>query len=176
MIITNNEEALRVICSDVTLEEVGPLVEQLEKELARSERLGRPGIGLAAPQIGIAKKIAIVRFKDYSFNLVNAKITNKYDPKIFIDEGCLSFPGRIENTLRYQEVHIENNLIYPNRFIATGLLSVVCQHELDHVESKLFFDSTAPRQKPIVNSVKLGVNEPCFCGSGIKYKRCCLRK
>lgn len=176
MLITNNEEALRVVCQDVVPEEIGTLVERLEKELARCERLGRPGVGLAAPQIGIAKKIAIVRFGNYSFNLINAKIVNKYDPKMFTDEGCLSFPGRVENTIRFQEVHIENNLDYPNRFIATGLLSVVCQHELDHVESKLFFDSLAPKQVPMKNSIKIGVNDPCFCGSGIKYKKCCLKK
>lgn len=61
MIIQNNEELLRRPCEDVKPEEVGELVELLERELDNSGRLGSQGIGLAAPQIGILKKIAIVR-------------------------------------------------------------------------------------------------------------------
>lgn len=176
MIITNNEELLRVKCDDVLPEEVGALVETLEKELERSGKLGNPGIGLAAPQIGIAKKIAIVRLADkININLVNCKISNGYDPKIFTDEGCLSFPGRIENTVRFQEIKITDNLVYPNNFIANGLLAVVCQHEIDHISGSLFFDHLAPKVKPIIKSNKIGPNEKCFCGSNVKYKKCCGR-
>lgn len=176
MIITNDEAKLRVFCEPVTLEEVGPLVEQLEKELEHTNRIGRPGIGLAAPQIGIAKNIAIVRLPKINLNLVNAKLVQGYDPAVFTEEGCLSFPGRIENTIRFQEVHIVNNLVEPHSFIASGLVAVVCQHELDHLNSTLFMDRAAPRPRPVVNvTAKVGPNEPCPCGSGRKYKKCCGR-
>src|SRR5579871_5171177 len=98
MIITNNEELLRVKCEDVLPEEVGTLIETLERELDYANRLGRGGIGLAAPQIGIAKKIAIVRINQVKFDLVNAKIEQGFDSTIFKEEGCLSFPGRVEDT------------------------------------------------------------------------------
>lgn len=173
MLITNDENALRVQCADLLPEEVGPLRETLERELARCERLGRPGVGLAAPQIGIAKNMAIVRVDKISFDLVNAKIANGYDPQMFTDEGCLSFPGRVENTTRFQEIHIVDNLAYPNQFIATGLLAVICQHELDHLNSKLFFDHAIPKPP---KQIKVGVNDPCICGSGKKFKKCCARK
>lgn len=173
MIITNNEEALRVKCEPVTLDEVNDLISVLEKELDNANRLGRGGIGLAAPQIGIAKDIAIVRLNKININLINAKLDKGYDPAIFREEGCLSFPGRVEDTTRFQEVHIISNLIEPYSFVATGLIAVVCQHELDHLNSTLFMDRKIPKVVPVVNKLKVGPNEPCICGSNRKYKKCC---
>lgn len=176
MIITNNEEALRVKCEDVKPEEVAELIAALEAELNNANRLGRGGIGLAAPQIGIAKNIAIVRLgNNINIDLVNCKIKQGFDPTIFRDEGCLSFPGRVEDTTRFQEVHIVDNLVNPNSFIATGLLAVVCQHELDHLNATLIMDRKLPKQVPVVGGKKPGPNEPCFCGSKKKYKKCCYK-
>lgn len=175
MIITNNEEALRVKCESVTLEEVGPLIETLEKELAYANKLGKGGIGLAAPQIGIAKDIAIIRLKGISLDLVNAKLIQGYDPAVFTEEGCLSFPGRVEDTIRFQEVHMSNGLVEPHSFVASGLVAVVCQHELDHLNSTLFMDRMVPKPITVIKKGKVGPNEPCTCGSGKKYKKCCGR-
>lgn len=172
MIITNNEEALRVKCEDVLPEEVGDLIATLEKELNYANKLGKGGVGLAAPQIGVAKNIAIVRLNDTNINLVNAKLIKGYDLIPFMQEGCLSFPGRLEDTMRYQEVYI-TNLIEPFGFIATGLLAVVCQHELDHLNSKLFIDNLMPKQVQVINKNKIRPNDICNCGSNIKYKKCC---
>jgi peptide deformylase len=177
MIITNNEEALRVKCEDVLPGEVGELVALLEQELDHSAKLGRPGIGLAAPQIGICKNIAIVRItKDYHIDLVNARIANGYDLARFIDEGCLSFPGRVEDTMRYQEIHLEGNLVRPYGCIAEGLMSVVIQHELDHLSGRLLPDIALPKLK----QKKPGPNDPCICGKinpmtgkAYKHKKCC---
>lgn len=140
MIITNNEQALRIKCEDVLLDEVGTLTDTLRAELIRANRLGKSGVGLAAPQIGIAKKIAIILANDIEINLVNCNIEKVFDPANFKQEGCLSFPGRTEDTVRFQEIYVINNLIYPHSFIATGILSVVCQHEIDHLNQILFFD------------------------------------
>jgi peptide deformylase len=169
MIIKNNEDALRVKCEDVKENEIGDLVFTLENELNLSAKLGNPGIGLAAPQIGIAKKIAIVRLGNISINLVNASIANFYNSFIFKEEGCLSFPGRVENTKRFEEIHVVDNLSYPNKFVATGLLSVVIQHELDHLNSTLFTDH---KIKEVIRK-KVGPNDLCICGSIKKYKKCC---
>jgi peptide deformylase len=173
MIITNNEQALRVFCQPVLPEEVAGLVETLEKELNYANKLGANGIGLAAPQIGIAKDISIIRLPKLTLNLINAKLEKVYDSAMFKDEGCLSYPGRLENTMRYQEVYITNNLEYPHSFVATGFNAVVIQHELDHLNQTLFFDRKA---KPVVKQIlKVRVNDPCICGSGKKYKKCCLK-
>jgi peptide deformylase len=177
MIITNNEAALRVKCSDVLPEEAGELIDLLERELANANRLGKSGIGLAAPQIGIAKKIAIVRLgnvKDLNINLVNPIINKGYDAKIFRQEGCLSFPGRVEDTTRFNEIHMTNNHISSENLIITGLLSVVCQHEIDHLNETLFIDHILPLPAPVESKkTKVGPNDPCICGSGKKYKKCC---
>jgi len=177
MIITNNEEALRVKCVNVLPEEIGPLIEQLERELKYSADVGRAGIGLAAPQIGIAKNAAIVRTDKYKINLVNCNISKGFDQAIFEQEGCLSFPGRYEKTNRFQEINVINNAVEPYSFIATGLLAVVCQHELNHLEGILLPD-IAIKQK-IISSGKVRPNDKCPCGKidsfgkAIKYKKCC---
>lgn len=174
MIIINDEAALRVKCEDVKPEEVGALIATLEAELKEANRLGKGGIGLAAPQIGIAKNIAIVRLgKGLDIDLVNCKLEQGFDPTLFREEGCLSFPGRVEDTTRFQEVYITNNLVRPHRFIATGLLAVVCQHELDHLNSTLIMDRKIQKVQPVVKKKKPGPNEPCLCGSGKKFKKCC---
>ena len=113
MIITD-EEALRVQCVDALPEEVGPILDQLERELAHSAAIGHPGIGLAAPQIGIAKNIAIVRVDNYKIDLVNCHVANGYDKALFESEGCLSFPGRFEKTFRYQEIHLSYRISLQN--------------------------------------------------------------
>ena len=176
MIITNDEVALRVVCEPVSMDEVGSLIETLEKELEYANRLGKNGVGLAAPQIGIAKNIAIVRLPKMSLNLVNAKLVEGFDPAVFTDEGCLSFPGRMEDTTRFQEVYISNNLIEPFSFVARGFVAVVCQHELDHLNSTLFMDHKIIKPTTIINKVKVGPNELCTCGSGKKYKKCCGKR
>lgn len=165
---------LRVPCEDVAPNEVGQLIELLENELVVANKLGKGGIGLAAPQIGIYKKIAIIRLGklEHNLNLINCKIKQGFDPSIFTDEGCLSFPGRVENTTRFQEIHVIDNLVYPYSFIASGLSAVVCQHEIDHYYSTLFIDHLVPQHSMNLSS-KIGSNQPCPCNSGKKYKRCC---
>lgn len=169
MIITD-ESALRVQCEDVLPEEIGLLRDQLQRELDRSALLGRIGIGLAAPQIGIKKRMAIVRVgKGANVDLVNCNIVAGYDKDIFENEGCLSFPERFEKTWRYQEIYVKNNLVEPHSFICTGLMAVVCQHELDHLSGILLPDLAIK----IADKKKLKPNDLCDCGSGKKFKRCC---
>jgi peptide deformylase len=169
MIITD-EKILRMPCENVLPEEVGELRELLERELANSARLGRAGVGLALPQINIHKKMAIIRPGNQEFNidLVNCHITHGYDISMFRDEGCLSFPGRVENTMRYQEVYITKNIVNPQSMILTGLLAVISQHELDHLNGIVLPDRALPKS-PVV---KLKPNDACFCGSSKKFKQC----
>src|ERR1700686_3109241 len=141
MIITD-ENILRMPCVDVLPEEIGHLRDLLEMELSNSSRLGRPGIGLACPQIGIHKKMAIIRLgsKDQSLDIVNSYIINSYDEFIHKDEGCLSYPNRTEDIMRNREVHVGGNLIYPHSFILTGLMAIRYQHAVDHLNGVLLSD------------------------------------
>lgn len=139
MIIHDDEEKVRILGLNsipVEPQEVKDLKFLLEKELEISAKNGFPGIGLACPQIGIAKKMAIIRIdgkRSFYADLVNPFIEEKYDLSIFQGEGCLSFPGISGNTQRYQEIKVINTLGYPKKFIATGLPAVCIQHEIDHL-------------------------------------------
>jgi peptide deformylase len=171
MIITN-EDLLRVNCIDLLPEEVGTLVETLELELKQA----KGGVGLAAPQIGIAKNIAIIRAGNFGINLVNAKIIKQFDSFIHYKEGCLSFPGRVEDVPRFQEI-VVSNFISPKDFVAKGILAVIVQHELDHLNNVLFIDRAI---KKVQKKVK--PNDPCICGKINpitneikKYKNCCYK-
>lgn len=164
-----DQDILRVKSEPVLLEEVDGLIKTLEKELYYSAILGKPGVGLSAIQLGIKKQAAIVRVPDQygqliSINLFNAQIKNKYDPFVFKNEGCLSVDNLLKDTVRYQEIHVHNNMVEPYSFVASGLLAVIIQHELDHCNGILFLDRATGKFKP---------NELCPCGSGKKYKKCC---
>ena len=145
MIITNNEDLLRVECHPVELGEVDNLRKKLEEALVWSASRGFPGVGLACPQIGISKSMAIVRVHGHVLDLINAEIVEKHDEFEFEGEGCLSFPGRYERTLRYREIVVQNNLIFPKSFIANGFVSIVVQHELDHLKKTLLPDVALPK-------------------------------
>jgi peptide deformylase len=169
VIVVNNLDILRTPCSEVLETEVPELIQTLEMELAYSARMGRVGIGLAAIQCAIPKKAAIVRLGgDLNLNLINAEISKGYDEQMFRDEGCLSFPGVVENTMRFQEVYVINNLVPPHNFIATGLLAVVIAHELDHLNGIVLPDRALPKNF----ALKLKPNDLCFCGQKKKYKQC----
>ena len=176
MIITNDEDKLRTPCVDVEPHEVEEIVRYLEQELKKSEDLGSPGIGLAAPQIGIFKKAAIIRLGDYKINLINCKISEQFQPFQFAEEGCLSFPGKNITTHRYKEIYVTDNLVEPKSFYASELLAVAIQHELDHVNGVLMFERQV---KPLLRGAKVGPNDPCPCGKKnsagqvVKFKKCC---
>lgn len=94
-----------------SVEEAIEIIGKLEWELNRSSL---SGIGLAAPQIGINKAVAIIRVPNpydpsnpvHCINLVNPKLIDAHDV-IQYNEGCLSFPGLYAKTIRYNEIIIE---------------------------------------------------------------------
>jgi peptide deformylase len=162
MIITNKEK-LREVCKDVSLFEAQDIISKLESELSKSEI----GIGLAAPQIGIQKKVCIIRINNIKIDLVNPVIAKKYDLALFKNEGCLSLPGEYVNTKRFHEV-VVRDLLHPAGMICTGLEAVVVQHEVGHLYGELMHD--------FIVEVPKGRNDLCWCKSGKKIKKCCLGK
>ena len=124
-----------------------------------------PGIGLAAPQIGLSKRIFVIDV-DYSreetaegsgeytlgdFNprvFINPKIVDK-EGEIVYQEGCLSLPGIFENVKRYENIKVE----YQNtdgeklEMAADELLSICIQHENDHLDGIVFIERLSPLKK-----------------------------
>lgn len=134
----------------------------------------RNGVGLSAPQIGILKRVAVVKV-DREIILINPRVTDK-DTSIVYLEGCLSFQGKSVKTTRYIRVTVEADYFVidgevsdskmmvfgPNEFSNVNdprlLESVAVQHEIDHLDGILIFDREAPKQKPLVAAQKIGRN------------------
>ena len=154
------------------------------------------GIGLAANQVGIDAQVAVVNVRE-PLVLINPKILSK-EVEIPFYEGCLSYPGKGVNTNRYRDVIISTEQSesdwyfsgaavpkdskcswekehYNNKDEQIRLLESVCvQHEIDHLNGVICMDRK--RDTTIVKDRKVGRNEPCPCGSGKKYKKCCIGK
>jgi peptide deformylase len=162
--IITDINALRSTSKRVDLSEVAEIVRALDHALETSMT---PGVGLAAPQIGINKRVAIVRTKEQSLNLVNPVIVEKDKGFVNFEEGCLSLPGISVNTRRYKEIFVKDDM-YPDGFVATGTVALAIQHECDHLDGILIIDR-------VVGKKKVGRNDPCPCGKKIKYKKCCGR-
>ncbi len=161
---------LKNICSPIEENEVSNTISLLEQEIEILTKRGIIGIGLAAPQIDITKRVAIIRIEKIKINLVNCDITDKFDPIVYT-EGCISLPGQTCKVKRYNQIIIKNNKLgFPDKFMAYGLPAIAIQHELDHLDGILITD------KAILKHNNIGLNQPCPCGSGKKYKKCCKGK
>jgi len=154
------------------------------------------GIGLAANQVGIDAQVAVVNVRE-PLVLINPKIISK-EVEIPYHEGCLSYPGKRVNTKRYRDVIIstkqsESDWYFSGAQVPTDgkgswekeqsnnkdaelrvLESVCVQHEIDHLNGVVCMDRKV--NTTIVKDKKIGRNEPCLCGSGKKYKKCCINK
>jgi peptide deformylase len=103
-----------------------------------------PGVGLAAVQIGQYKRMLVIDVseeKDAAQCFINPEIIAS-DGEIKTEEGCLSVPAIYESVKRFETVTIKAQDEYGEYFEleAEGLLSVCIQHEMDHLEGKLFVD------------------------------------
>ena len=116
-----------------------------------------PGIGLAAVQIGILKKIIVIDVskeneKKNPLFLINPKITFKSKSTSVYEEGCLSLPGHFAEIERPAECHLNYIDYYGKKknLKAKGLLSTCIQHEIDHIEGILFIDYLSKLKKDII--------------------------
>ena len=154
------------------------------------------GIGLAANQVGIDAQVAVVNVRE-PLVLINPKILSK-EVEIPFYEGCLSYPGKGVNTKRYRDVVISTEQSESDWYFSGAqapkdskgswekeqsknedaqlrtLESVCVQHEIDHLNGVVCMDRKV--NTTIVKDKKVGRNEPCPCGSGKKYKKCCIGK
>ncbi|WP_347550564.1 peptide deformylase [Pseudalkalibacillus hwajinpoensis] len=110
----------------------------------------RSGIGLAAPQIGIGKRMIAIHVTDhkgtlYSFGIMNPKIISHSVEKTYLDggEGCLSVDREIPGAVpRYARITVKGIDADGNsvKLRLKGLPSIVVQHEIDHLDGIMFYD------------------------------------
>jgi peptide deformylase len=117
-----------------------------------------PGVGLAAPQIGVNKRLYIIDTasgEDEPSDLrvfINPEIIAT-EGELLFEEGCLSFPGVREEIKRYERVTVRalDEKGEPFELEADGLLAIAIQHEGDHLDGKLMIDRMSILRKRIVH-------------------------
>ena len=184
---TDNNPVINKKLKEVSVEEGLDIATELFQILNK----GRDGIGLAANQIGIDAAVAVLNVRE-PIILINPIIEDQWD-EIDYYEGCLSYPKKGIHTKRYKNIivkseHLESGMYFSGAESSKGkgsweesakqdqeqrLLEAVCvQHEIDHLMGKTIHDRKI--DITIRNEKKVGRNDPCICGSGKKYKKCCL--
>lgn len=139
-IVKEGDPVLRKISRTVL--EVDDRVRQLLDDMIDTMRLA-DGCGLAAPQVGILKRICVIEVDDKVYELINPVIIEKSGEQ-FEQEGCLSIPGVYDVTSRPMNVTVRaqnrNGETYTVK--GSGLLARAFCHEIDHLDGILFTDKT----------------------------------
>ena len=168
-IYTYGQSVLKKEAEDIDSSYEG--IEQLIKDMFETLRKAE-GVGLAAPQVGLPIRLAVVdldvisddqpEFKGYFRTYINPYIEETSGDAVPYEEGCLSFPGIHEMVNRPSKVRIswldENFKEHDEWF--EGFPARVLQHEIDHLDGKCFIDRMSPlrRQmnKKALNSIAAG--------------------
>ena len=179
--IIKDKNKLKEKCSPVSIKEGEEIGVRLLHELRESEN----GIGLAANQIGIQKRVCVVNVKE-PLVLINPKIVEKSKEQFIFPEGCLSFPDSKIKTIRHESIVVEadnhqGKLSFSanSKNIDDAFECVCVQHEIDHLNGITMFDREF-KQEPIVKGknapLKIGRNEKVTIIKGseskvMKYKK-----
>jgi peptide deformylase len=112
-----------------------------------------PGVGLAAPQVGVSLRVFVIDTADENESsklraFINPEILERRGTKSW-KEGCLSFPGVAEDIKRAEYVRVKALSVdgQPFELEADGLLAVAVQHENDHLDGVLMIDKVGPIQR-----------------------------
>ena len=115
-----------------------------------------PGIGLAAIQIGVPKRVIVIDLSKEEektpLYFVNPKIIIKSKNNSTYEEGCLSVPGQFAEVDRPDQCHVDylDYQGHPQQLKAKGLLATCIQHEIDHLEGILFIDYLSKMKKSFI--------------------------
>ena len=173
--IIEDKLKLQEKCSPVSVKEGEEIGVRLLHELRQSEN----GIGLAANQIGINKRVCVINVKE-PLVLINPKIVEKSKEQFVFPEGCLSFPDSKIKTQRHQDIVVEadnhkGKLSFSanSKDINDAFECVCVQHEIDHLDGITMFDREF-KQEPMVRGenapLKIGRNEKVTLTKGSKSK------
>jgi peptide deformylase len=160
------EPVLRQTARKLTREEIlAPTTQQLIEQM-RETMHKAPGVGLAAPQIGLGLQLAVIEdkaeyMKDIAPNIlaerkrkpvpfqviINPVLTLETGPDADFFEGCLSLPGLTALVLRSGRVRVEclDQRAQPQTIHASGWYARILQHEIDHLHGILYIDRMEPR-------------------------------
>ena len=132
------DPVLKEVCKPV--EKITKKIKILLDDMAETMYVNE-GVGIAAPQVGVAIRAVIIDVGEKRYDLINPVIVES-EGKVIDSEGCLSFPGVYGDVERAEKVRVEyTNRFGKRKFIeADGLLARCLQHELDHLDGRLFIE------------------------------------
>ena len=156
------------------LREKSLIVEKVDEDLQKlmddmlETMYAAPGIGLAAIQVGVPKRVVVldIEWRDKSKSTNNEKQEERKNPLYFVnpeiitksennstyEEGCLSVPGQFAEIERPNKCYIKYLDYYgqPKEIKAEGILATCIQHEIDHLEGILFIDYLSKLKKTMI--------------------------
>lgn len=147
-----------VIAGNPVLRSKAVEVERVDKKTLRllsdmaETMYAADGVGLAAPQVGVSKRIVVIDVGEGLLELINPVITKK-EGSVIGGEGCLSVPnyeGEVERA-EYVECEFYDRKGKRLQLSADGILAIAVQHELDHLDGILFIDKATvltPKETP----------------------------
>ena len=146
----------------IKVTDFGPKFQQLVDDMIET-MLDAPGVGLAAPQVGVSLRVIVVRLPDDEesreeygeqagvlYVLANPEIVKSSRDVVDGVEGCLSIPGYLGEVTRHESVTLKGQDRYgkDTRIKAKGWLARVFQHEIDHLNGQLFIDIASDVWQP----------------------------
>ena len=164
-ILTEPNKLLRE--KSLTVEGVDEDLQKLMDDMLET-MYAAPGIGLAAIQIGVPKRVIVldIRWRDKSESTHDEKHEERKNPIYFVnpviiakstnnstyEEGCLSVPGQFAEIDRPDKCHVKYLDYYgqPKDLVAEGMLATCIQHEIDHLEGILFIDYLSKLKRSII--------------------------
>jgi len=188
MIVTDKNKITQVCKPCKSVEEGEEIGAQLLKELTTSQS----GIGLAANQIGINKRVCVLNVKE-PVVLINPEIIEKSEEMFAFMEGCLSFPNKVVKTQRHKWVKVKadnyTTTLYfsvwnddskegynKDKYLQYAYETACVQHEIDHLDGKTMFDRELILEPVKRKETKIGRNTKVLIKKGsetktIKYKK-----
>jgi peptide deformylase len=123
-----------------TVDSFGKYLHELLDDLTDSMR-NAPGVGLAAPQLGEPVRACVIEVENTLHELVNPQVVRAHGDDRDL-EGCLSIPGYVAYVTRREKVWVvaQNRFGKKVKVAGSGLLGRALQHELDHLDGKLYID------------------------------------
>ena len=181
-IYTYGQPVLRKVAEDITPDypDLKTLIDNMYETLEASE-----GIGLAAPQIGLAIRLVVLNldvisddlpeYKGYVHTFINPHIIETDATETSsVEEGCLSVPGIHEPVRRPTRIHVrylDENFQEHDEWVE-GYLARVMQHEFDHLEGKMFIDRVSMLRKQMIKGKLSALLKGNFrCGYKVKIRK-----
>lgn len=156
-IITAPDPILKKVCAPV--EKVDDDIRSLMDDMLET-MYAAPGVGLAAPQVGVHKRVIVVDAAGAASDeaarapvqMANPELVEASEEKVLSEEGCLSFPDQFAEIMRPAHIRVRY-LDHDNEIReleAEGMRAVCIQHEMDHLEGVLFVDYLSALKRKII--------------------------